>query len=134
MFKYFYYRLFKLYNEKEKGTNADSSATCALVSLQAVMLLSIYLLINVLFDGIIDISKTNPNIIACKFIGVFVIVFVAWCEYKYFKKKRPSMMAKYANHPANRWFRCWMLYVIAAVCIATPILLSFALGKATIIK
>lgn len=128
MFDYFYYRLYLLYNEKEKGSNADSSAACALSAIQIIMLFSFYLLINFVTDWKFDLRKYKDNKDIAMIIGGVFAAFLGWLNYKYYKKRRPKLLKKYAQAKANKWFRCWMLYLFALFSLTIPFIVMFVLA------
>jgi len=113
-FDYAFYSLYILYLEKEKkDKNNIISALYAIMILKVLAIFAIGILFNYALspsfklEDILGISDINIKILLV--ITAFVWAFI---NYKSYKKRLPNIIKKYRNHPRNKWFRAWMLYLV----------------------
>jgi hypothetical protein len=116
MFDYIYYRLYKVYKEKEHDT-IGYAAALYLSLIQFLTLASILIMLDMIFSKFLhnwlnEIGRTTA------IVGVisFQIILLAF-NFFYYKKNRQKVIDKYKNHPANKWFRPWMLYIFMLIIL-----------------
>ena len=120
MFDYVFYRLFLMYKKKEKVGHLFS-ATAAITCLQIVLLFSIALTINFLTDGMIFSVRPKEGYEDLGYIIAGILpVIMALLNYLRFKKKLQSILLKYRNYKANKWFKNWMIFFIPILMFAFP--------------
>jgi len=125
MFDYAFYLLYNLYLNKEgKKSNPILSATFVVNTLKLC-----------LFAGILFfyLSFTPKDFNLLEYLGIsglkgkiiVVIIALIWAyfSYKSYKKRLPEILKKYRNHPRNKWFKVWMLDIVALGFILIPILI-----------
>jgi uncharacterized membrane protein len=117
MFDYIYYRLYKVYKEKEHDT-IGYAAAIAFSLIQLLIAFSIFIMLDMIFPRVLSdwlseiIGKIGTVVVAIP-LTVTLLLF----NFFYYKKNRQKVIDKYRNHPANKWFRPWMLYPIMLIII-----------------
>ena len=116
MFDYIYYRLYKMYRDKE-GDTTGFAAAIALSLIQFCIVFSIFIILNMIFLGVLSgwLNEIGRTKVTAGFISFGVILFLF--NFFYYKKNRDKVIAKCENHPANKWFRPWMLYIFVLIIL-----------------
>jgi len=122
-FDYAFYSLYTLYLKKEKkGSNYIYNSTLAISILQLLLFFGIAIIGDSLYEkhfSFHDFFGVSEAIGKLLFIS-FLILW-NYFSYKSYKNRLPEIVKKYKNHPRNKWFRAWMLYIIALGFILIPI-------------
>lgn len=119
MFDYIFYRFYTLYKKKE-GFRYLSSASSAITFIQITLLFSVVLTFNILTSGLIPFDKLwGDTAIDYIIVGALVLLLDLFNYLKY-KKKKTSILIRYKNHRANKWFRNWMLFLIPILIVTFP--------------
>jgi len=129
IFDYAFYSLYNLYLKKEKkDSNYITNTTLGILGLQICLVLGISILFDY-FTGINPKIYELLNIEKNTFLIGLVIFLLLWERFsnKSYKERLPYIIKKYKEHPRNKWFRAWMLYLIALGFILIPILIIKAL-------
>lgn len=122
MFEYLYYRLFIMYKKKEKESSGFS-AVIVICMIQICIFFSLFVTAKMTFNGLFSDSLEYLKTIdknKLKFVIVIAAFALFVIEYFYFRKKREKIILKYSNHPANKWFKPWMLYIFVIIILAIP--------------
>ena len=122
MFDYIFYRLYVLYNKKEKGSAPISSAAVFLSFLQILTAFFIYMVVNISLRGKIDIKQLLINDDSIKLGLVIVAILLDVFNYFFYKNRIGLLLEKYRNSPLNRKFKVWMLYLIGTALFLFPFL------------
>ena len=108
MFEYIFYRLNLAYKKHEPNTNHGFSASAALSVFQFFMLGGVMIVLNGCFD-IISVSKDN---ILGKIIALGLMALLVFYNYKHYTPKIKEMEERFANHPANKWLKDWLFFLL----------------------
>ena len=108
MFEYIFYRLNLAYKKHEPNTNHGFSASAALSVFQFFMLGGVMIVLNGCFD-IINVSKDN---ILGKIIALGLMALLVFYNYKHYTPKIKEMEERFANHPANKWLKDWLFFLL----------------------
>lgn len=120
MFDYFFYRLYILYRNKEKGINPISTSAIYLSFLQLLILFSIVMSINITFHGSLTNDLSDINKIILK-IGIVIFLFLIYVfNYFYYKRKHKVLLTRFKNHPLNKKFKEWMLFFLGIGLLIFP--------------
>ncbi len=124
MFDYIFYRLYTFYDEKEKGSTPISTAALYLSVLQILMVFSLYMIINISLKGKIALKDSSNDGAYLKIGFVIVALILNLFNYIIYKKKHKILVDKFRNHPLNKKFKVWMLYILGAGLFLLPFLYS----------
>ena len=58
-----------------------------------------------------------------KLYTVVFCVILGLINYLYYKDRVKTYDAKFSNHPMNKWFKLWMLYIVGLFLFFFPILI-----------
>ena len=108
MFEYIFYRLNLAYKKHEPSTNHGFSASIALSEFQFFLLGGVMIVLNGCFD-IISVSKDN---ILGKIIALGLMALLVFYNYKHYTPKIKEMDERFANHPANKWLKDWLFFLL----------------------
>ncbi|PCI21589.1 MAG: hypothetical protein COB67_13965 [SAR324 cluster bacterium] len=123
IFDYAFYSLYSLYLKKEKkSSNYITNTTLGILGLQICLVFGISILFDY-FTGINPKIHELINIEKNTFLIGLVIFLLLWERFsnKSYKKRLPNIIKKYKEHPRNKWFRAWMLYLVGLGFILIPI-------------
>lgn len=121
---YIFYRLHKHY----KKENPIFTAAIYISTLEIAMIFFVFMMYNAIFNHKrmlakelflrYDISQDEGKLYAI----VFCIV-LQLANYLYYKNRVKTYDAKFSNHPMNKWFKLWMLYIVGLFLFFFPILI-----------
>jgi len=122
MFDYIYYRLYLLYLKKEKGISPISTSAMYLSFIQLLVIYSIVMIVNITMHGDLfkDLTDLNKN-----FLKIGIVIFALILDlfnYFYYKKRCKALIMRFKNHPLNKKFKVWMLYVVCTGLFLFPFL------------
>ena len=122
MFDYIFYRLYSFYDKKEKGSTPISTAAMYLSFLQILMVFFLYMIVNITLNGKVALKELPINDAYLK-IGIVVFaLFLDMFNYIIYKRKHKTLVEKFKNHPLNKKFKVWMLYILGAGLFLLPFL------------
>lgn len=115
MFDYIFYRLYSFYDKKEKGVTPISTAVMYLSFLQILIVFFFYMVVNISLNARIALKELPVN---DTYLKIGIVVF----NYVIYKRKHKALIGKFRNHPLNKKFKVWMLYIIGAGLFLLPFL------------
>jgi hypothetical protein len=122
MFDYIFYRLYTFYDKKEKGSTPISTAAMYLSFLQILIVFFLYMIFNITLNGKIALKEIPINGTYLK-IGIVVLALsLDVFNYIIYKRKHKTLVDKFRNHPLNKKFKVWMLYILGAGLFLLPFL------------
>ncbi len=122
MFDYIFFRLFSFYDKKEKGITPISTAAMYLSFLQILIVFFIYMVVNIFLNGKVAFKELSINNNYLK-IGIMVAALLLNVfNYIIYKRKHKVLISRYRNHPLNKKFKIWMLYIVGAGLFLLPFL------------
>ena len=125
LFDYAFYSLYDLYLRKEGAkSNPTLSASSATTTIQLCLFFAIAIIVDFFTEDhlslhlFLGVSENMGK-------GIFLCFIALWLyrNYKDYQKRLDNIIKKYKNHPRNKWFRPWMLYIVALAFILVPIFL-----------
>lgn len=122
MFDYIFYRLYSFYDKKEKGVAPISTAAMYLSFLQILMVFFFYMVVNISLNGRIALNELPIN---DTYLKIGIIVFALLLDvfnYVIYKRKHKALIGEFRNHPLNKRFKVWMLYIVGAGLFLLPFL------------
>ena len=122
MFDYIFYRLYSFYDKKEKGVTPISPAAMYLSFLQILMVFFLYMVVNISLNGKIALKELPIN---DTYLKIGIVVFALLLDvfnYVIYKRKYKALIGKFRNHPLNKKFKVWMLYIVGAGLFLLPFL------------
>lgn len=122
MFDYIFYRLYSIYDKKEKNSTPISTAAMYLSFLQILIMFFLYMILNISLHGKIALKELAINGIYLKIVLVVLALFLDMFNYIIYKRKHKTLVVKYRNHPLNKKFKLWMLYILGAGLMLLPFL------------
>lgn len=122
MFDYIFYRLYTFYDKEEKGSTPISTAALYLSVLQILMVFFLYMLINISLKGKIAPKDLSNDGAYLKLGFVVFALLLNLFNYIIYKKKHKTLVDKFRNHPLNKKFKVWMLYILGAGLFLLPFL------------
>lgn len=126
MFDYIVYRIYLTYDKKRMGhTNSIFLASSFVFMFQFLVVMEIINAIDTFTDGMIFGNSLSNNYDLIKVGIVITIALFSFVYYKHYQKKIGFLLQKYKNHPANKWFKPWMLLVIAVLLVFSPALWGY---------
>ena len=126
MFDYIVYRIYLTYDKKRMGhTNSLFLASSFVLMFQFLFAMEIINAIDTFTDGMIFGNSLSNNYELIKVGIVITIALFSFVYYKHYQKKIGFLLQKYKNHPANKWFKPWMLLVIAVLLVFSPALWGY---------
>ena len=108
MFEYIFYRLYLAYKKHEPNTNHGFHASFTISVLHFSMVACVMIVLNGCFD-IISVSKDN---ILGKIIALGLMALLVFYNYKHYTPKIKEMDERFANHPANKWLKDWLFFLL----------------------
>lgn len=126
MFDYIVYRIYLTYDKKGMGhTNSLFLASSFVFMFQFLFAMEIINAIDTFTDGMIFGNSLSNNYDLIKVGVIITIALFSFVYYKHYQKKIGFLLQKYKNHPANKWFKPWMLLVIAVLLVFSPALWGY---------
>lgn len=122
MFDYIFYRLYSFYDKKEKGVTPISTAAMYLSFLQILMVFFLYMVVNISLNGKIALKELPINDTYLKIGLVVFALLLDVFNYVIYKRKHKALIGKFRNHPLNKKFKVWMLYIVGAGLFLLPFL------------
>lgn len=122
MFDYIFYRLYIFYDKKEKGVSPISTAVLYLSVLQFLMVFFVYMIVNISLRGKISLKELPIDVAYLKIGFVVLSLLLDIFNYITYKRKYKTLVDKYKNHPLNKKFKVWMLYLLGAGLFLLPFL------------
>ncbi|PCH67911.1 MAG: hypothetical protein COC06_10445 [Bacteroidales bacterium] len=122
MFDYIFYRLYSFYDKKEKGVTPISTAAMYLSFLQILIVFFFYMVVNISLNARIALKELPVN---NTYLKIGIVVFALLLDvfnYVIYKRKHKALIGKFRNHPLNKKFKVWMLYIIGAGLFLLPFL------------
>lgn len=122
MFDYIFYRLYCFYRKKEKGIGPISTSVMYLSFLQLLIVFCIMMTVNITLQGALtkDLTDQFKNLLK---IGIVAfILLLDLINYLIYKHRYKKLLEKFKNHPFNRRFKIWMLYILGAGLFTLPFL------------
>jgi hypothetical protein len=121
---YIFYRLYKHY----KKENPIFTAAIYISILEIALLYFIFMMYNGIFypERILGkelLIKLDVSQGEGKFYAVTFYVVLQLVNYLYYKNRVKTYESKFSNHPMNKWFKLWMLYIIGLFLFFFPILI-----------
>lgn len=126
MFDYIVYVIYMTFEKKRIGhTNSLFLASSFVFMLQFLIAMEIIYAIDTFTDGMVlkDVLSNNYELIKVGF--VIAIALFSFVYYKHYRKKIGFLLQKYKNHPANKWFKPWMLVALAVLLVFSPALWGY---------
>ena len=121
---YIFYRLYKHY----KNDNPLSTAVLYLSMLELFIIYFIILMFNaiifpekIIFKEIFFDFGISQNL--AKISAIVFAFTLKGINYLYYKSRVRKYETKFANHPINKWFKVWMLYIVSLFLFFFPILI-----------
>lgn len=120
---YIFYRLFKHY----KKENPVFTAAIYITIIQISIIYFIFMMYNALFYPHRMLGKELffKNEIFQTIGKIFTLIFYVLLQlinFLYYKNKMKDFEIKFSNHPMNKWFKLWMLYLVCLFLLFFPIL------------
>ena len=122
MFDYIFYRLYTFYDKKEKGITPISTAALYLSVLQILMMFFAFMIINITLKGKIALKELPIDSAYLKIGFVVFALLLNLINYIKYKRKHKTLVDKFRNHPLNKKFKVWMLYILGAGLFLLPFL------------
>ena len=122
MFDYIFYRLYSFYDKKEKGVTPIATAAMYLSFLQILMVFFLYMVVNISLNGKIALKELPIN---DTYLKIGIVVFALLLDvfnYVIYRRKHKALIGKFRNHPLNKKFKVWMLYIVGAGLFLLPFL------------
>lgn len=123
LFDYIYYVLYNRCISKKANANFACSSSCtALALFQFYFFYFAIMLVRIWFPGTLPSSLKKYFI-----IGAFIVLvlLLKLNDRRYEKDGVIEMLnERYQNHPANRWFRWWMVFVLYFVLYLLPVFIA----------
>lgn len=125
---YIFYRLYIFYTARETGGAVATSSTF----LAFIQFLAIYFLVMIgtlayyhLFQGSIIFNKMSDKL-WLKIMTVIIILVLDVLNYLRYRKPqfRADLIKKFRGKSINRYFKLWMLPLVAIALFLLPILLN----------
>ena len=113
-----------MYLKKEKGGSPAYSASIYLTFLQILLIFSIFMTLNVFLEGRILLKNLSIDETLIKALGVLFMIGLNTFNYLHYKEKADALKSKYKNHPLNKRFKIWMLYLVALSLLCFPFALK----------
>jgi len=122
MFDYIFFRLYCFYYKNEKRSTPVSTAALYLSVLQILMIFSLYMLVNISLKGKIALKELPMDGAYLKLGFVVFALLLNLFNYIIYKRKHKTLVEKFRNHPLNKKFKVWMLYILGAGLFLLPFL------------
>lgn len=123
MFDYIFYRLYTFYKKKEKNNSPVYTAALYLSIMQILLFFSIFMTINVLFQGKLLLKNLPIERSLLKILGVSLMISLNIFNYFLYKKKINKLILQFKNHSLNNSLKMWMLIFIGVGLFLIPFLL-----------
>ncbi|MBQ0129080.1 MAG: hypothetical protein KBT57_04505 [bacterium] len=128
MFDFLFQALYFYFERREKGGDSVWTASFYVALLQYIMFCSLAILLDIISDGTWSVHSINlkRNVTIGLFLGIMFLFY--YFNLRRYRKKKDTIIAKYKDHPANKWFRGWMYVIIMALLFFSPILWALLHG------
>ena len=126
---YIFYRLYKHYNKE----NPIFTAAIYISVFEGLLLYFLIMMYNAIFyhERILGkefFLKFGISQKEGKLYSILFFVVLQLINYLYYKNRVKNYEVRFTNHPMNKWFKMWMLYVVGLFLFFFPILI-FMLRK-----
>jgi len=86
------------------------------------MIFSLYMLVNISLKGKIALKELPMDGAYLKLGFVVFALLLNLFNYIIYKRKHKTLVEKFRNHPLNKKFKVWMLYILGAGLFLLPFL------------
>ena len=122
MFDFIFQALYSYYEKKEKGGDSVWTASLYVSIIEYMVLCSFLIMLDILSQGIVSMNSFNVNKTLQKVIFLSAGALLYVINLKRYRRKKGTIIFKFKNHPANRWFRVWMIVVLMFLLVFSPVL------------
>lgn len=116
---YLFYRFHEQYGKRGEGSNPCFSASLFLSAFYCLVLYNVLMFFRILFP-----NKIISNTTIGKFIVLMVLFLLQFLISRHYKPKIEELKSKYKDHPANKWFKPWMMVLLYVLLFFFPVLVS----------
>ena len=122
MFDFVFYRLNLFYEKREKGSDTIWTATFYVTILQFLILYSAFIFIDIFTNKTLSNILLGGNKMLAIIISLVAIVLLFLFNCNRYHRKHDIIVSKYEKHPANRWFKIWIVAALMMFLFLSPIL------------
>lgn len=122
MFDFIFYRLNLFYEKREKGSDTIWTAAFYVTILQFLILYSAFIFIDIFTNKALSNILLGGNKMLAIFISLVAIVLLFLFNRNRYHRKHDIIVSKYEKHPANRWFKIWIVAALMMLLFLSPIL------------
>ena len=122
MFDFIFYRFYLFYEKREKGSDTIWTAAFYVTLLQFLILYSVVIFIDIFTNKVFLDFLLGGNKAIAIIVSFVVIVSLFLFNRNRYRRKHNYIVSKYEKHPANRWFKIWMVAALMMLLLLSPIL------------
>lgn len=122
MFDFIFYRLNLFYEKREKGSDTIWTAAFYVTILQFLILYSAFIFIDIFTNKALSNILLGGNKMLAIIISLVAVVLLFLFNRNRYRRKQDLIVGKYEKHPANQWFKIWMVAALMMLLLLSPIL------------
>lgn len=122
MFDFVFYQLNLFYEKSEKGSDTVWTAVFYVTILQFLMLYSAFVFIDIFTNKTLSDILLGGNKTLAIIISLVAVVLLFLFNRNRYRRKQDLIVGKYEKHPANQWFKIWMVAALMMLLLLSPIL------------
>ena len=122
MFDFVFYQLNLFYEKREKGSDTVWTAVFYVTILQFLMLYSAFVFIDIFTNKTLSDILLGGNKTLAIIISLVSVVLLFLFNRNRYRRKQDLIVGKYEKHPANQWFKIWMVAALMMLLLLSPIL------------
>lgn len=122
MFDFVFYQLNLFYEKREKSSDTIWTAAFYVTILQFLMLYSAFVFIDIFTNKTLSDILLGGNKTLAIIISLVAVVLLFLFNRNRYRRKQDLIVGKYEKHPANQWFKIWMVAALMMLLLLSPIL------------